>query len=85
MNILEQAKKLVCDMNPAEAKRLNMLDGRSVQTWPEWAKRDFKLACDAMVAVNAPKVMPTTDIPAASSEACRIVDNLKNGNPFPYA
>ncbi len=55
MNIMERAKKLVCDMNPAEAKRLNMLDGRSVQAWPEWAQRDFRLACDAMVAVNALK------------------------------
>ena len=55
MNILERAKKLVCDMNPHEAKKLNMLDGRSVQTWPEWAQRDFRLACDTLVAVNEPK------------------------------
>jgi hypothetical protein len=56
MSIIERAKKLVCDMNPHEAKRLNMLDSRSVQTWPKWAQNDFRLACDAMVAVNTPKV-----------------------------
>ena len=77
MNILERAKKLVCDMNPHEAQKLNMLDGRSVQTWPDWAQRDFRLACDAMVAAceykaSPPKaiwLMPDKPIDACSDES----------------
>lgn len=49
MSILDQARQLVCQMNPSEAKRLGFETSRSVQEWPEWAKRDFKLACDALV------------------------------------
>ena len=49
MNILELAKKLVCDINPTEARRLNLVN-MPVQKWPSWAKTHFRLACDAMVA-----------------------------------
>lgn len=51
MSILDQARQLVCQMNPHEATRLGF-ESVSVQQWPEWAKRDFKLACDAMVEVR---------------------------------
>ena len=55
MNILERAKKLVCDMTtPYQADRSRLKTTDSVQVWPEWAQRDFRLACDAMVAVNEP-------------------------------
>lgn len=53
MSILDQARQLVCQMNPHEAKRLSLDDHkRSVQEWPEWARRDFKLMCDALVAAR---------------------------------
>ncbi len=43
---------MVCQMNEYEAhkKRLPEL---SVQDWPEWAQRDFRLACESMVTVRA--------------------------------
>ena len=84
MNILERAKKLVCDLNPTEAERLNMLDGRSVQTWPEWAQRDFKLACDAMVAMgrketddkNMNTIQPNTFEPSTLDQALAEIKRL---------
>lgn len=54
MNLLERARELVCSMNEYEARRLDLRNTkRSVQTWPEWARRDFKLACDALVATRS--------------------------------
>jgi hypothetical protein len=35
-------------MNEFEANRLG-LPALSVQDWPEWAQRDWKIACDMMV------------------------------------
>jgi hypothetical protein len=52
MSIIDRARKLVCDMNEFEAHRSNM-PVLSVQDWPTWAQRDFRLACDAMVEVRA--------------------------------
>lgn len=46
------ARDLVCAMNEFEARRGHFQE-MSVQDWPDWAKRDFRLACDAMVAVRA--------------------------------
>ena len=39
MSILDQARQLVCQMNPHEAQRLGLESCRSVQEWPEWAQR----------------------------------------------
>jgi hypothetical protein len=57
MNILERARHLVCDMNPAEAERL-ALRHRPMPEWPAWAQSDYKLACDAMVAVRMDVLLP---------------------------
>lgn len=48
MSILDQARQLVCQMNQHLASKIN-LTALSVQDWPAWAQRDFKLACDALV------------------------------------
>lgn len=42
---------MVCRMNEYEARKLGLSE-LSVQDWPEWAQRDFKLACDEMVTVR---------------------------------
>jgi hypothetical protein len=55
MSIIDRDRKLVCDMNQFEAHRLGLPD-LSVQDWPEWAGRDFRLACEAMAEVRADAV-----------------------------
>lgn len=52
MNLLDRAKQMVCQMNEFEAHRLG-LPALSVQDWPEWAQRDFKIACHDLVTVRS--------------------------------
>lgn len=51
MNILERSRDLVCQMNLFEANRLS-LRTLPMTGWPNWAQRDFRLACAALVEVR---------------------------------
>lgn len=61
MNILEQARQLVCDMNPHEAEKHRMRT-LPIQSWPQWAQRDFKLACEFASAARSTAPTITSDI-----------------------